>query len=101
MCPFSLPITSLRTPYGLTPFGIGNTLTPTWLPMAKLPTNQSEIKPFIDKQRAKIKELNAKVEGRVALIKAAQSMCSHPSTHSGNTWGRWPYTKCDICGKEW
>lgn len=34
-------------------------------------------------------------------IKGIQEICKHPKTYSGNTWGRWAYTQCEICGKEW
>jgi len=49
-------------------------------------------------------ELHASQRNRrmlLAQLKMVQELCCHPETETGNTWGRWPYTRCKVCGKEW
>lgn len=37
----------------------------------------------------------------LSIMRMIQDVCIHPNTYRGSNMGRWPYTKCTVCKKEW
>lgn len=66
-----------------------------------LPVNQAEVQPRIREFAAEIQKLNVQVKVYQQYIEILRDMCIHPRTETGNTWGRWSWTRCLECGKEW
>ena len=62
---------------------------------------QEEIPGMILTLTCRLEAAEAEVEWVRARIKAVQDICKHPNVTKGKAWGRWPYTRCDVCGKEW
>lgn len=66
-----------------------------------LPVPQEQVKDTIARLVITLENIRQAEEAVKALVEIVQDGCSHPDTITGNHMGRWPYTKCTICGKEW
>jgi len=70
-------------------------------PFPEWPPTQDEIPDLIAYLRQTIDKADREVEWIRGRIKMVQDICEHPETETGNNMGRWPYTRCKVCGKEW
>jgi DNA gyrase/topoisomerase IV subunit A len=68
-----------------------------------LPLEQYKIPEELKKLREERKKLKQELDYVDKLIKVIQNCCEHPESEReyGNTCGRWEYTACKACGKEW
>ena len=67
----------------------------------ELPIRQEQVRDKVREIASELSRVRAEEKQLLSLLKAVRDACSHPSRESGNTWGRWEYTECKVCGKEW
>jgi hypothetical protein len=73
----------------------------TLKPLDIRPPTQEQIPETLKGLRQQLLTTQAEAKWIQDRIEAVQNLCTHPHVIKGNTWGRWPYTECKICGKEW
>lgn len=61
--------------------------------------SQDEIPAALKSLMGQLKAIGVQKQAILNQIKMVQDICSHPKTTFSNTWGRWPETTCDVCGK--
>ena len=63
--------------------------------------SQSEIEERVTEITEQLEENRLGRAAMLAQLEMYQEICCHPDMESGNTWGRWPYRRCRVCGKKW
>ena len=61
-----------------------------------LPVPPDKIASECKRIHSELKRIQQEEQALIGFLEAIQSSCPH----KGNTWGRWPFTQCKICGKE-